>query len=158
MKKLLSILAMALILVACEGPMGPMGPQGEPGEGMNWKVYDFTISADKWELVGEPDGIGSYYMYVFENNHAPAELAQVIQYKGEVTGFYLSHLDNGDEVLAPLPYIVYDGISNEQGLWLWSEQYTFDYTRNSVAFYALYNDFATEQRPMTLTFRLSLKW
>ncbi|MBQ6939337.1 MAG: hypothetical protein IJN35_05750 [Muribaculaceae bacterium] len=58
MKKLLSILTLALALSSCVGPMGPpgpAGPPGEPGEGINWKVYDFTIESHQWQLVNGAD-------------------------------------------------------------------------------------------------------
>ena len=140
--KLFTAAIMAMLLLSCQGPMGPQGPQG----------------SSAWELVGDADGLNSYYVYVFEGNQAPRELAQVLEYDGDVTGYFVSQLDNGDEVLSPLPYIVYNGGSNSSGEWLWSEQYTFDFTRNSIAFYALYNDFATSTIPPSCKFRLSLKW
>jgi len=155
--KLFLAAVMAAMLLSCEGPMGPQGPQGPAGE-LNWKVYDFNIPSSAWELVGDVNGLNSYYVYVFEGNQAPQELAQVLEYDGDVTGYFVSQLDNGDEVLSPLPYIVYNGSSNSSGEWLWSEQYTFDFTRNSIAFYALYNDFATSTTPPNCKFRISLKW
>lgn len=118
--KLFLAAVMAAMLLSCEGPMGPQGPQGPAGE-LNWKVYDFNIPSSAWELVGDVDGLNSYYVYVFEGNQAPQELAQVLEYDGDVTGYFVSQLDNGDEVLSPLPYIVYNGSSNSSGEWLWSE-------------------------------------
>lgn len=161
MKKILSLLAIALLFAACEGPRGPMGPegpQGEPGEGVNWKVVDMNIPADCWELVNGEDQLNSYYMYIFEGKDAPAELEYVVKNYGDVSGYFVSRLDNGDDCFSPLPYEVYAG-SNEGGNeFLWSELYTFDFTHNSIAFYVYYNDFATSVRPGTMTFRMSLKW
>lgn len=102
--KLFTAAIMAMLLLSCQGPMGPQGPQGPPGE-LNWKVYDFNVPSSAWELVGDADGLNSYYVYVFEGNQAPRELAQVLEYDGDVTGYFVSQLDNGDEVLSPLPYI-----------------------------------------------------
>ncbi len=161
MKRILSTIAIALMLLSCQGPMGPMGPQGpqgEPGQGVNWKVYDFNIPSDAWELVGSPNSLNSYYMYIFEGNKAPKELEYVMQYDGDVSGYFVAQLDNGDDVLSPLPYIIYAGQSDQTGEWLWSEQYTFDFTKNSIAFYAYYNDFSTAIKPANCKFRLSLKW
>ena len=82
MKKLLSILTLALALSSCIGPMGPQGPQGpkgEPGEGINWKVYDFTIESHQWQLVGDPDQLNSYYMYLFEGNDAKKMASELFE-------------------------------------------------------------------------------
>lgn len=161
MKKVLSILTLVFILASCQGPqgpMGPMGPQGEPGEGINWKVYDFVIPSDGWELVNGENELNSYYMYIFDGNNAPEELQYVTQYDGIVTGTFMSSLNNGDELYSPLPYEVYAGEASGGNEFLWSELYTFDYTRNSIAFYVYYNDFATSTRPGTCKFRISLLW
>lgn len=162
MKKIVTFFALAMILVSCTGPMGPMGPQGpqgEPGQGINWKVYDFTIPSDKWELVKNGQNpLNTYYMYVFDGNQAPKELEYVTQYDGDVTGYFISYLDNGDELYSPLPYEIYAREVSGNNEWLWSELYTFDFTHNSIAFYAYYNDFATATRPGTCKFRMSFKW
>ncbi len=161
MKKVLFFLTAILAFSSCEGPMGPQGPQGEPGmpgQGVNWKVYDFTVPSDAWELVGQQDALNSYYMYVFEGDQAPKELAQVLQYDGDVTGYFVGKLSNGDDVLSPLPYIIYSGEMSGTTESLWSEQYTFDFTKNSIAFYAYYNDFMTGTLPPACKFRMSLKW
>lgn len=164
MKKIFTIIALALALVSCQGPMGPMGPmgpqgpQGEPGEGINWKVYDFTVPSDQWQLVNGENQLNSYFMYIFDGNDAPAELEYVTQYDGDVSGYFISRLDNDDELYSPLPYEIYAGQANGNNEWLWSELYTFDFTHNSIAFYVYYNDFATGTRPPTCKFRMSFKW
>ena len=112
MKKIFTMIALALILVSCQGPMGPQGPQGppgQPGEGVNWKVYDFTIPSDRWELVNGENQLNSYFMYVFDGNEAPKELQYVTQYDGDVSGYFIGRLDNGEELYSPLPYEVYAG-------------------------------------------------
>ena len=89
MKKILSILALTLLMVSCIGPQGPQGPPGPPGElgeGINWKVYDFTIASHQWQLVNGADQLNSYYMYLFEGNDVPQELRYVVENMGEVSG------------------------------------------------------------------------
>jgi hypothetical protein len=160
MKKLLSILTLALALSSCIGPMGPQGPQGpkgEPGEGINWKVYDFTIESHQWQLVGDPDQLNSYYMYLFEGNDAPKELRYVVDNLGEVSGCYVGKLNN-EEIFYPLPYENYFGSSNGTNESLWCEMYKYDYTRSSIAFYVYYSDFYTATPPATCKFRMSFKW
>lgn len=61
--KLFTAAIMVMLLLSCQGPMGPQGPQGPPGE-LNWKVYDFNVPSSAWELVGDADGLNSYYVYV----------------------------------------------------------------------------------------------
>ncbi len=157
MKKVLSILTLALLIVACEGPRGPQGPPGEPGEGINWKVMDFTIKSNQWELVGDKDELGSYYMYLFEGNNAPEELRYVVDNMGEVSGCLVGSLD-GEEIFYPLPHENFFGSSDGEYESLWSETYKFDYTRSSIAFYVYYSDFYTATPPATCTFRMNFKW
>ena len=157
MKKVLSILTLALLIVACEGPRGPQGPPGEPGEGINWKVMDFTIKSNQWELVGDKDELGSYYMYLFEGNTAPDELRYVVDNMGEVSGCLVGSLD-GEEIFYPLPHENFFGSSDGEYESLWSETYKFDYTRSSIAFYVYYSDFYTATPPATCTFRMNFKW
>lgn len=159
-KKIFTILLFATALVSCVGPQGPMGPQGEPGEGLNWKVYDMTVNSNDWELINGENGnkLGSYFMYVFEGDQAPKELEYVTKYDGDVSGYFMGRLDNGDEVYSPLPYEIYQGDSDGNNQWIWSELYTFDFTHNSIAFYVYYNDFETGIRPGTMKFRMSFKW
>ena len=157
MKKVLSILTLALLIVACEGPRGPQGPPGEPGEGINWKVMDFTIKSNQWELVGDKDELGSYYMYLFEGNNAPEELRYVVDNMGEVSGCLVGSLD-GEEIFYPLPHENFFGSSDGEYESLWSETYKFDYTRSSIAFYVYYSDFYTATPPTTCTFRMNFKW
>ena len=160
MKKLFSILTLAILLSSCVGPMGPMGPQGpqgEPGEGINWKVYDFTIQSHQWQLMGQPDGLNSYYMYVFEGNDAPEELRYVVDNLGEVSGCYVGMLGD-EEIFYPLPYENYFGSSDDTYESLWCEMYKYDYTRSSIAFYVYYSDFYTATPPATCKFRMNFKW
>ena len=157
MKKVLSILTLALFIVACEGPRGPQGPPGEPGEGINWKVMDFTIKSNQWELVGDKDELGSYYMYLFEGNNAPEELRYVVDNMGEVSGCLVGSLD-GEEIFYPLPHENFFGSSDGEYESLWSETYKFDYPRSSIAFYVYYSDFYTATPPATCTFRMNFKW
>ena len=67
MKKYLILLAAVIMaLTACEGPMGPpgpVGPQGPPGTGsgsgdhVRWKVFEYTVYEQSWELVGGKDAL-----------------------------------------------------------------------------------------------------
>ena len=59
------------------------------------------------------------------------------------------------ETLTPLPYVNHR--QNEQGQ-QWTETYTFDYNPGWVALYAKYSDFAVEELPATMTFRISILW
>lgn len=158
MKKILSILTLTLLTTACQGPMGPQGPQGPQGEGVNWKVYDFTIPSSAWELVNGENQFDSYYIYTLSGKDAPIELQYVVDNLGDASGYYVSRL-NGEDLFAPLPYESYYGTTNEYGEEiLWSETYKFDFTRSTLSFLVYYSDFMTDIRPGEATFRISLKW
>ena len=150
MKKLLLLIIISLALFSCEGPMGPQGPQGVPGEGMYWKYYTYTVKSQDWELVTSPDGLNTYYMYVFDNN----DITDDLYINGYVLGYLVQSPGTQDEVITPLPYVIHRGGTDNSGKeMLWTETYTYDYMPGSVAFYVQYSDFV-QQQPGDMVFRL----
>ena len=55
MKRLLTLLVAAFLLLGCEGPMGPMGPMGAKGD-----------KGDKGIIVGVQWDSGSYSLFTPE--------------------------------------------------------------------------------------------
>ncbi len=155
MKKILIFMCvLTMALTSCEGPMGPAGPPGEPGEKLNWKILNYTVYADHWQLVGEKDALNSFYIHELPLS----ELTNFIYEKGVVRGYRILTLDNGDKVQTPLPYIVPVGEQDGSNEKLWSEYYTFDFKPGLITFCAYYTDFYTANKPPTCTFRIVMNW
>ncbi len=155
MKKILIFMCvLTMALTSCEGPMGPAGPAGPPGEKLNWKILNYTVHADDWQLVGNKDGLNSHYIFEFKES----ELTDFIYKEGVVRGYRILPLDKGGNVQTPLPYVVPMGEQDGSNEKLWSEYYTFDFMPGSIAFYAYYTDFYTANKPPTCTFRIVMNW
>lgn len=153
MKRLVVLLFCFFALLSCEGPMGPQGLPGEGGS--KWFVETYTVKSADWELVGgEPDELGTYYMYEFDE---PA-LTDFIFKKGNVMGYLVETLRDGSEVQTPLPCVIHKAEVNAGVEHLWTETYTFDFMQRSVAFYVRYSDFYTGNLPPTCKFRLVMTW
>lgn len=156
MKKVLSVLLVAMLFVACEGPEGPMGaqgpvgPKGEPGEGTNWYITSFTINENEWELVGEPNELNSYYVV----DKPLKELTKRIYESGTVVAYIetVKGMKNG------LPYVLHLGVEGNLGELLWTQTYDFDFYPGGVGFHVTYSDFETNIRPGTETFHVVVMW
>ena len=158
MKRLLGCILMAMIgLAACEGPMGPAGRDGRDGidgEVTYWKVIDYAIPRNAWELIGNPDDIGSYFYYVSD----VPELTQAIYNDGAIVCYYRYRDDFGDNVQTPLPYTYYDIIVEGGVEFPFSVQYSYDVMPGSIAFKVVFSDFCTAENkpPASCNFRLHL--
>jgi len=149
MKKLL-LLAAVLMLLSCEGQVGPAGEPGTP----LWEQAFYTVKSNDWVLVGRPDGLNSYYQYVFDE----PLLSNFIYSNGVVLGYLVVNPGTQDELLRPLPDDIPLGEEIQQGEALWTQYITFDYQAGSVAFYVSYSDFATSVRPPEMKFKLVMMW
>jgi len=160
MKRLLGFLLLIMMVIsACQGPAGPMGPPGRDGldgvgEVTYWKVKDFTIARNSWELIGDGDEIGSYFYYVADVH----ELTNDIFENGAIICYYRYRDDFGENVQTPLPYTYYDIIVNGKDEFPYSVQYSYDVTPGSIAFKVVFSDFYTADNkpPATCNFRLHL--
>ena len=162
MKRLLGFLVLIMMVIsACEGPAGPMGPpglnglDGLDGEVTYWKIIDFNIARSSWELIGDPDEIGSYFYYVADVD----ELTQAIFENGAIICYYRYRDDFGYDVQTPLPYTYYDIFVNQWGEeFPYSVQYSYDVMPGSIAFKVVFSDFYTGENkpPASCNFRLHL--
>ena len=147
MKRLLTLLVAAFLLLGCEGPMGPMGPEGPegpPGEGTSWDVSEWTVN--QWTLSGTVNGNNSFY---YADLVIP-KLTPFIAQNGNV--FVYKYTSNN--VQAPLPYVSHKA----EGTALWTETYDFDFTPGSIRIYAQYSDFQTSIVPPSSKFRVVMNW
>jgi hypothetical protein len=121
-----------------------MGPPGEPGESLKMETYYYTVNPRDWQPVGE-SGEVTFYQYI-----ADLDIGNYIYEQGNVSVFiYL--VDNGNEVQAPLPY----SIPHTDGGIRWTEQYSFDFEKRTVSFYA---DYLRGELPPSQEFRVVLTW
>lgn len=146
MKKLFTLLALAAFLISCEGPSGA---DGIDGQGVNWTIRTFTIQSNEWVVEKDADGLNAYYMC----EKPYPELTDFIYEQRNVNGYmYISYPQV--EVQVPLPYVIpWENTAGDE----WTETYSFDFTRGSVAFYVHYSDFV-EIQPPTQVFRVVLAW
>ncbi|WP_165022556.1 hypothetical protein [Dysgonomonas sp. ZJ279] len=168
MKKLLILLFTVLTFAACEGPEGPMGmtgltgqqgeqgPQGvqgepgEPGYGTSWYVTSFTIQSSEWQLMGAPGELNSYY---YLDKSLP-ELNNFVFNQGTV----VAYIETEKDIKNGLPYVLHKGGSDNQGEFLWTQTFDFDFYPKGVRFYLTYSDFNTQIPPDTETFHIVLMW
>lgn len=61
MKKLLTIMAVAMIAAACEGPVGPMGPRGPEGSVNRLVIDNITVVPNDWEVALTSNGDFDYF-------------------------------------------------------------------------------------------------
>jgi hypothetical protein len=120
------------------GPMGPQGEKGEPGEGMWWFVKEYTIRPNQWELVGGANNLESYYRYEINIS----ELDEDIFYDGKVSCSVYTD-EESKNIQQDLPCVWHYGEPDNDGPYLWTETYDFDYAVGSIMLYVTYNDFLT---------------
>jgi hypothetical protein len=140
MKKYLVLWSLvALVFTSCEGPVGP------PGESVALETSYYTITSRDWELLDGGAQNVSFYRCIRDLN-----VGDYIYDYGDVSVFmYL--MDNNSEVQAPLPY----SIPHTDGGVSWNEQYTFDFDRGTISFYA---DYIKGETPPEQEFRVVLTW
>ncbi|MDR2232141.1 MAG: hypothetical protein LBE56_03340 [Tannerella sp.] len=149
MKKIVLLFSvLVLAFTSCEGPMGP---PGTPGEGMNWEIINFTVQAQDWRLVGQPNALGSYYMYEFQAN----QITNFICEEGNVFGY--RWLSNNEQTPLGQVAVMGEDLGNGQEV-LFTEVYSFSFRPGYVTFFIDYSDFATDIRPMTCDFRIVLNY
>ena len=168
MKKIVSLLAIVVLLASCEGPMGPMGPRGPQGEQgeqgeqgkqggqggqgkpTNAEYYGFEIFSNHWIVERDPDsGEFLHYKYVMDL----PELDDFIYEKGACIAYMKTYDLDGYAIQRPLPcpnYIEWNGVQ-------WEETIDYDYSVGSIAFYVKCNNF-DDRRPGDIRFRVVLLW
>ncbi len=159
MKKLLSLLTAVLFFIACEGPMGPEGlegpmgpegPRGKDGYGTNWYSTTITVSANEWQLKGNPNDLNSYF-YVYK---PLSQLTKSVYDKGTV----ISYIETQPGIKNGMPYVLHLGEAEGTKEFLWTQTYDFDFTPGEIGFYVSYSDFNTQMRPGTEKFHVVLMW
>lgn len=140
MKKLLTIVAVALIATACEGPVGPMGPQGP--EGVVHKVYnyDLRITRNQWQK-GE-DLIGPHY---FADLLIP-QLDEEMIWGDGLYQLAWRYIEDGFEVRQTLETTIY----HDDDGYLWSENISVQFSVGEARVIIRYSDFDMNRTPPVL--------
>ena len=166
MKRILGCLvAVIMVLSACQGPMGPQGRDGRDGKdghSTEWYYVDFRIKGADWLRAGQPDEIGSYYYYVFD---AP-EITQAIYDDGLILCAYRYVDDTGVDVQSYLPYTEYFIDTDQHGknenrfaMYIsFSVTPTVGRYPGTIEFRVTFSDFYTGKKgpPASCWFRLTL--
>ncbi|MDR1673670.1 MAG: hypothetical protein LBS09_09475 [Bacteroidales bacterium] len=164
MKKINVFLAFCTVMAlsACKGPTGPQGPAGRDGIPAGWHNIVLTIDNADWELAGGGSNeIGSYFRYVFD----VPELTADVYDEGIIVCYYELADDQGVVVSTPLPFTIYDIVTDDQkNEYPYSIHYSYDVTPGvgknpgTIAFKLTFSDFFTGDfgPPAICKFRLAL--
>ena len=129
----------------------------------NWFATEVTVPYDKWELVGKPDEIGSFYIYEvyikeldtkYYNDAAP-------YYDGVISVAMYQNYKQSNEIQFPLPHIIYGvGYDPKGDEVYYSVQYSYDLQANGkIAFKIYVSDYLTNGFSLeTKTFKISASW
>ena len=132
MRKIFTILAMALLAASCRGPAGPAGPPGRDGEdgepGAYWRIMDFDII--NWTEVED-----EFFYAQFDF----PELTKFIYDNGIV----LAYIETEGKYQTPLPFTRYKQEVIDEQLYFWEEHLDFEYEIGKITFYLTPSDFYT---------------
>jgi len=125
-------------------------------EGLRTKKKLFTVRSSDWELIGDEDAIGSYYLSVWD----VPELTEKVYTDGLISCYYIYTDNLGYIVQTPLPFFEYDMALFDECPWEmpWSVYFSYDITPGSIAFKVVFSDFytGTWAPPTRSEFRLVL--
>ena len=166
MKKTLSLLMLAAMMLACTGPQGPRGPQGPEGpEGpsgsVNFKIIDLSASGSQWQYSNMNDN--NYYIASFNM----PEITQEIYDNGLVQVYreYDTGTDNAVQLLLPNTRHKEEAIVNDEGdtVWLfYSETTDYEYGIGKLNIFFTCSDFEYELTPTIVPedmhFRCVIMW
>lgn len=148
MKRLLLILAVAMMAVACEGPQGPQGPAGRDGRDgeLIGEWFTVTVKADEWEPVDDEYG---NFLYFQHHRVGVTYITNNVCNNGIAIGTTV--VPSGKvNIQQVMPVII--PFEDNTGK-LYTKQLSFDYSPDELIFYVHYSDFR-EVNPGTITFRI----
>lgn len=138
MKKILLLFAIALFAVACEDSL--------PESLTTKQIINITVNKGDWVESTDADGLNRYYSC----HVSMPEINSTIYNKGSVVVYYY----NGN-TQQQLPYVRH--YQNTAGYY-WTETVDFDYTKGGMDLYVTDSDFAPNNRPDGMDFRVVLMW
>lgn len=155
-KKALFFLFAALVLCGCRGPQGPQGPQGPAGEGMNWKIVDIDVPANKWNYTNYADNNFFYSEWDVKS------LSSFVYTDGNVQAYI--YLKDGDyEVQHALPYVRHvEEVDKDGNAYFYTRTIDCVFGVGYVRFEVRDSDFEYEVdttiNPEAMSFRVVMTW
>jgi hypothetical protein len=122
----------------------------------NWYTQEFVVNAGDWQLVGQPNGNGSYFRYTFDK--LPLDVSY---HDGIVSVYnYVTDETTGKEKQLQLPSLdfVLEPDSNPE--YYYSVKYDYAISNDGTIDFMIYvSDYFTEGFPLpTLRFRVVIVW
>jgi hypothetical protein len=115
-----------------------------------WHVEDLTVLSESWVLKGNPDELGSYYEYVFDNFPYVNGIMSVFMFQDPGTD---------KEIQLPLPHTdFFVDVASDESEYHYSIQYSYDVAVDgSIALKVFRSDYRTNWfRPGTILFRVAV--
>ena len=155
MKKLFTIISAMIIaatMQSCEGPAGPegpMGPAGPAGSSFYYINKEYTVDSNDWLLMGN-DYIYEFPVPELTKNVCESAVINVYTYTNgfqnqlpHVT-FHRVFKDNKNPQTNEITSVAYD----------WTQTVRYDFKEGMLTFIVNYSDFADDEQPETMDFRL----
>ena len=142
MKKILLFLFIATLTVSCD----------DNSNDVQWKIVNLVVSQNDWVVNTDADGLNKFYSYQFNM----PEITSTIFNSGSLSTYVV--LDNAQQVLPYARY--YEDIKGFR----WGRIVDCDYALNKkngqyeMNIYVTNSDFADNDIPGTMNFRVVLMW
>lgn len=141
MKKLFLILFIATLTASCT----------DDSNDLQLKIINLVVNKKDWVVNTNPDGSNRFYSY----NIKLPEISSAVFNRGTLTTYVV--LDNAQQAL---PYVRHFEEKNTQdNTWYtWTRTVDCDYAVNEMNIYVTNSDFAENDIPGTMNFRVVLMW
>ena len=153
MKKVMfALMALCMVLIACEGPMGPPGRNGS--DGVLTEAFDVTIHPRNWVEATSADRNDFYY----EASVDALEITNRAYDVGLVYGYLVRRDLHNREYQTLLPYVMYGPNNSPGNPDNYSERYDFDFYPGKIWFRMTPSDRALGLPNSSMTFRIVVIW
>jgi hypothetical protein len=138
MKKLLLFSLLVLTMVSCT--------INEDEPDTYRKVVTVAVAPSDWERKTDLNGLNAYYTCTVDM----PEITEYVYAKGLVHSYFVK---NGSQV--SIPYVLHNENTNDE---LWTTTIDSEFSVGSVSFFVTHSDFATNDPPGNMSFRVVIMW